>query len=224
MDATIKQEKKSNDKLMPKIKLILKSVREYKWYAVASPFAMILEALMECVIPFHMSMFINRLQDMQNSVEGFSMTPLWPLIISLIVMACLSLTGGILGGVLACTASAGLAKNLRSDLYKKIQSFSFGNIDKFHASSLITRLTTDIQNVQQSFQMSIRIVFRAPMVLIFAAVIAFAAILSVSIAPAFIFPAVIVFAPILSAARVPVVILPASREAILALAIVASLI
>ena len=173
MDATIKQEKKSNDKLMPKIKLILKSVREYKWYAVASPFAMILEALMECVIPFHMSMFINRLQDMQNSVEGFSMTPLWPLIISLIVMACLSLTGGILGGVLACTASAGLAKNLRSDLYKKIQSFSFGNIDKFHASSLITRLTTDIQNVQQSFQMSIRIVFRAPMVLIFAAVMAF---------------------------------------------------
>ena len=67
----------------------------------------------------------------------------------------------------------GLAKNLRSDLYKKIQSFSFGNIDKFHASSLITRLTTDIQNVQQSFQMSIRIVFRAPMVLIFAAVMAF---------------------------------------------------
>ena len=62
---------------------------------------------------------------------------------------------------------------VRSDLYKKIQSFSFGNIDKFHASSLITRLTTDIQNVQQSFQMSIRIVFRAPMVLIFAAVMAF---------------------------------------------------
>ena len=96
-----------------------------------------------------------------------------PYIIILIVMAILSLTFGVLGGRTAAIASTGLAKNLRGDLYRKLQSFSFENIDKFSNSSLVTRMTTDVTNTQQAFQMCIRIVVRAPLMLIFSIVMAF---------------------------------------------------
>lgn len=172
--------------MFKKIKLILKSVREYKKYAIITPFFMIGEALLECALPFVMSVFVDlignltSLEDMTKSFAYYNETlgfevqaSLVGVIIVLVSMALLSLAFGILGGRTAAKASVGLAANLRLDLYKKIQSFSFGNIDKFHASSLVTRLTTDISYVQMSFQMMIRIVIRAPLMLIFSGVMAF---------------------------------------------------
>ena len=152
-----------------KIKLILKSVREYKIYAFLTPIFMIGEALLECLLPFYMSEFVDEIE----AVSQDTFSNLVPYIIILIVMATLSLTFGVLGGRTAAIASTGLAKNLRGDLYRKLQSFSFENIDKFSNSSLVTRMTTDVTNTQQAFQMCIRIVVRAPLMLIFSIVMAF---------------------------------------------------
>ena len=163
-----------------KIKLILKSVREYKKYAIITPFFMIGEAALECGLPFVMSRLVNTIyyintpEDMTRVIpEAPWAIPLLGIIGILIGMAMLSLLFGILGGRTAAKASVGLATNLRSDLYRKIQSFTFENIDHFHTSSLVTRLTTDVNNVQMSFQMMIRIVVRAPLMLIFSSVMAF---------------------------------------------------
>jgi len=167
-----KEEKKAERSLMKeKIKLILRSVREYKKYAIICPLFMMGEAMMECAIPFHMSMFLNRLQAMQQT--SFSFQPLIGLIIALIIMLLISVTCGVFGAIYGAKASTGLAKNLRSDLYRKIESFSFGNIDKFSASSLITRMTTDINNIQMAFQLCVRVVIRAPLMLIFSAIMSF---------------------------------------------------
>ncbi len=167
-----------------KIKLILKSLRQYKKDAIVTPFFMIGEAALECALPFVMSMFVDTLRHI-TKIEDF-MTPfpyangpihlevsLFWLIITLVGMALLSLACGILGGVFASRASVGMAANLRSDMYKKLETFSFANIDKFSASSLVTRMTTDISTVQMAFQMSIRAVIRAPLLMIFSAVMAF---------------------------------------------------
>lgn len=167
-----------------KIKLILKSLRQYKKDAIVTPFFMIGEAALECALPFVMSMFVDTLRHI-TKIEDF-MTPfpyangpihlevsLFWLIITLVGMALLSLACGILGGVFASRASVGMAANLRSDMYKKLETFSFANIDKFSASSLVTRMTTDISTVQMAFQMVIRAVIRAPLLMIFSAVMAF---------------------------------------------------
>ena len=167
-----------------KIKLILKSLRQYKKDAIVTPFFMIGEAALECALPFVMSMFVDTLRHI-TKIEDF-MTPfpyangpihlevsLFWLIITLVGMAFLSLACGILGGVFASRASVGMAANLRSDMYKKLETFSFANIDKFSASSLVTRMTTDISTVQMAFQMVIRAVIRAPLLMIFSAVMAF---------------------------------------------------
>ena len=167
-----------------KIKLILKSLRQYKKDAIITPFFMIGEAALECALPFVMSMFVDTLSHI-TKIEDF-MTPypytngpihlevsLFWLIITLVTMALLSLACGILGGVFASRASVGMAANLRSDMYKKLETFSFANIDKFSASSLVTRMTTDISTVQMAFQMVIRAVVRAPLMMIFSAVMAF---------------------------------------------------
>ena len=167
-----------------KIKLILKSLRQYKKDAIITPFFMIGEAALECALPFVMSMFVDTLRNI-TKIEDF-MTPfpyvngpihlevsLFWLIITLVTMALLSLACGILGGVFASRASVGMAANLRSDMYKKLETFSFANIDKFSASSLVTRMTTDISTVQMAFQMVIRAVVRAPLMMIFSAVMAF---------------------------------------------------
>ena len=153
-----------------KIKLILASVREYKKYAILTPILMIGEAAMECAIPYVMSLFLDQIERMGWNIN---FVDLLPYIIGLILMAMISLTCGILGGRTAAIASTGLAKNLRSDMYKKLQSFSFENIDKFSNSSLVTRMTTDITNAQQSFAMCIRIVVRAPLMLLFSVIMAF---------------------------------------------------
>ena len=171
-----------------KIKLILKSLRQYKKAAFITPIFMVIEAALECALPFIMSMFVDTIEYIskpedimeafpyQNPNFGLDMkVSLFWLIIILISMALLSLTCGILGGVFGSKASVGLASNLRSDMYKKLESFSFANIDKFSASSLVTRMTTDISSVQMAFMMMIRIVVRAPLMMIFSAVMAFIA-------------------------------------------------
>ena len=146
---------------------VLKSVREYKIFAIITPLFMIGEAAVECALPYVMSRFVN-------SIEGVSsIEPLIPYFIIIVGMTIVSITCGILGGRFASFASCGFAKNLRNDLYKKVESFSFENIDHFHASSLVTRMTTDVNNAQMSFAMAIRIVIRAPLMLIFSAVMAF---------------------------------------------------
>ena len=167
-----------------KIKLILKSLRQYKKDAIVTPLFMIGEAALECALPFVMSMFVDTMRNItsledfmtlyqyENGPISMKVSLFW-LIITLVVMAIFSLLFGILGGVFASRASVGMAANLRSDMYKKLESFSFANIDKFSASSLVTRMTTDISSVQMAFQMVIRAVVRAPLMMIFSAVMAF---------------------------------------------------
>lgn len=176
--------------MLQKIKLILQSVREYKKYAIITPIFMLFEALIECVMPFIMSALIDSVSQNVNKLNTFQdiFAPLtythnglgltinvtiFGIMITLIIMAVLSLTCGILGGRTAARASAGMAANLRSDLYKKIQSFSFSNIDKFSSASLVTRMTTDVNNVTMAFQMLLRIVIRAPLMMLFSAIMAF---------------------------------------------------
>ena len=179
-----------------KVKLILKSARQYKKYAIVTPFFMIGEAVLECALPFVMSIFVDTIKPAHEAMLMKGSTDFWEMmtttvacppntlnftfnvsllgcILVLIGMALLSLTCGILGGRMAAKASVGFATNLRMDLYKKLQSFSFGNIDHFHTSSLVTRMTTDVNNVQMAYQMLIRGIIRAPLMLIFSAVMAF---------------------------------------------------
>lgn len=159
-----------------KIRLILKSVRQYKKYAIITPLFMVGEAAMECAMPFIMGMFVDEIKQLTSPQSFFVVSsgiPVFYIALILLGMAIISLICGILGGKFASIASVGLAANLREDLYKKLTSFSFENIDKFSASSLVTRMTTDINNVQMAFQMVIRIVVRAPLMLIFSAVMTF---------------------------------------------------
>ncbi len=146
---------------------VLKSVREFKKYAIITPLFMIGEAAVECALPLVMSEFVERIEKV-NSIKE-----LLPFILVILAMAVVSITCGILGGRFAAYAASGFAKNLRHDLYQKVESFSFENIDHFHASSLVTRMTTDVTNTQNSFAMAIRIVVRAPLMLIFSAIMAF---------------------------------------------------
>ena len=148
-------------------KKVFKSVREYKKFAIITPLFMIGEAAVECALPFIMTLFVDSIKDVDN------VAALLPYIFAILGMAVVSITCGILAGRFASIASCGFAKNLRNDLYRKVESFSFENIDHFHASSLVTRMTTDVTNAQQSFAMVIRIVIRAPLMLIFSAVMAF---------------------------------------------------
>ena len=146
---------------------VLKSVREFKKYAIITPLFMIGEAAVECALPLVMSEFVERIEKV-NSIQE-----LLPFILVILGLAIVSITCGILGGRFAAYAASGFAKNLRHDLYQKVESFSFENIDHFHASSLVTRMTTDVTNTQNSFAMAIRIVVRAPLMLIFSAIMAF---------------------------------------------------
>ena len=163
--------------MIENIKLILKSVRQYKKPALITPLFMVGEAGMECAMPFIMGMFVDGIKVITTPNDFFASgpngIPVFYLALILLGMAIVSLLCGIYGGKFASIASVGLAANLRSDLYKKLTSFSFENIDRFSASSLVTRMTTDINNVQMAFQMMIRIVVRAPLMLIFSAVMTF---------------------------------------------------
>ena len=161
-----------------KFRYILKSVRQYKKYAIITPLFMIGEAGLECAMPFLMGDFVDGIKKLTTPNDFFSVggdlgIPVFYSALILLGMAILSLICGWLGGRTASIASVGLACNLRKDLFEKLTNFSFENIDKFSASSLITRMTTDISNVQMAFQMMIRIVVRAPLMLIFSAIMTF---------------------------------------------------
>ena len=144
------------------IKKLSKSIREYKTTALLTPLYMIGEVAMEVLIPTLMALIID------NGVYNSDISYIVKLSILIVVAAILSMAFGIMGAKSGSKASCGFAKNLRHDLFHHIQDFSFKNIDSFSTSSLITRLSTDVQNVQQAFQMIIRICFRAPIMFIFA--------------------------------------------------------
>ena len=143
------------------VKTLLGSVREYKKPSLMTPVFMILEAVCECLIPFMMAKMLEGDAQMSQILTYGSI---------MVALAVLSLTCGILGGQFAARASCGFAKNLRKDLFYAVQDFSFKDVDKFSTSSLVTRLTTDVTNVQQAYQMCLRIVIRVPLMFIFSVV------------------------------------------------------
>lgn len=149
------------------IKKLAGSIREYKKASIVTPIFVSLEVVMECIIPFVIAELVNRIKD------GCEMRTILNYGLVLVAMACLSLLFGALAGMTCATASCGFAKNLRRDMFLNIQKYSFENIDRFSTSSLVTRLTTDVTNVQMAFMMIIRIAVRAPFMLIFAFVMAF---------------------------------------------------
>ena len=148
------------------IKKLARRVREYKKYAIATPLFMVGEVAMETLIPMIMAYLIDR------GIEQGNMAQIWINGAILLVAAFLSMFFGVKGGEMAATASCGFARNLRHDMYYSIQDYSFSNIDKFSTSSIITRLTTDVTNVQNAFQMIMRMAVRSPMTLIFSMVMA----------------------------------------------------
>ena len=147
---------------------LMKSVRDYKPYTVATPLLVLGEVACEMTIPFVTANLIDTIK------VGATVEELLPTSGLLVLLAITSLFFGAAAGITCSHASCGFAKNLRRDLFYKIQTFSFANIDDFSSSSLVTRLTTDITNVQQAFMMMIRIAVRSPLVLIFAFTMAFA--------------------------------------------------
>ena len=142
------------------IKKLMKSIREYKKDSILTPICVAIEVILETIIPLLMANLID------DGVYGGEMNLVYKIGLELILCAVLSLVFGVLSGNFAAKASSGFAKNLRKDLYYKVQDFSFINIDKFSTSSLVTRLTTDVTNVQNAFQMIIRIAVRTPLMLI----------------------------------------------------------
>lgn len=145
------------------VKTLLKSVREYKKPALITPLFMVLEAVCECMIPYMMTKMLATGAD--GSVPMRQILTYGGI---MLVLAVFSLTGGVMGGKYAAIASCGFAKNLRKDLFYSVQDFSFKDVDKFSTSSLVTRLTTDVSNVQMAFQMCLRIVIRVPLMFFFA--------------------------------------------------------
>ena len=151
------------------VKTLLKSVRQYKKPSLVTPVFMAVEAFCECLIPFLMAQMIN-----QSVLEGGNAMPhILKYGALLLLLAAGSITSGVLAGQFAATASCGFASNLRHDLFYAVQKFSFADVDKFSSSSLVTRLTTDVTNVQQSYQMCLRIAIRVPLQFIFAIIMSF---------------------------------------------------
>lgn len=149
------------------IRVLKKSIREYKRDSILTPVLVAFEALVECIIPLMVANLVNRMQN------GCDISVIVKFGVILTVMACFSLLFGALAGIKAANASAGFGKNLRKDLFVAVQNFSFENIDRFSASSLVTRMTTDVTNVQMAYMMIIRTVVRAPLMLIFSLVMGF---------------------------------------------------
>ena len=167
---------------MGTIKTLSKSVREYKKYAILTPIFMIGEVLVECMIPFITAALVNAIR------AGCELKTIAYYGLALLGMAVLSLCFGALAGRTAAIASCGFAKNLRHDLYVSVQRFSFSNIDKFSTSSLVTRLTTDVANVQMAFMMIIRTAVRSPLMITFALIMAMAISPKMSVAFAVVVP------------------------------------
>ncbi len=149
------------------IKTLKNCVREFKRATIATPLLVSGEVVLECIIPFIVAELVN------NISKGCELSVILKYGGLLVVMAIFSLTFGMLAGMTCAKASCGFARNMRHDMFDSIQNFSFENIDKFSTSSLVTRLTTDVMNVQQAFMMLIRTAIRAPFMLIFAFFMAF---------------------------------------------------
>lgn len=147
-------------------KTLLKSLREFKKQTILTPLFMMGEVILECLLPYLMAQLID-------SLTGERMSPILICGIELLVLAMLSLFCGYSSARFGATASCGFARNLRQDLYYKVQTFAFSDIDKFSSASLVTRLTTDVSNVQNAFQMVIRIAVRTPLMLIFSVIMSF---------------------------------------------------
>ena len=160
---------------MKLVKKLMESIREYKKASILTPIFVTVEVVMEVLIPFVMASLIDK------GIEAGSMSVIWKYGILLLVLAMISLAFGTLAGHQASIASCGLSQNLRKDMYYRIQNFSFSNIDKFSTASIVTRLTTDVTNVQNAYQMLIRVAVRAPIMIIFAMVMSFSINVKISL-------------------------------------------
>lgn len=149
------------------VKTLSNSIREYKKDSIMSVIYIIFEVIMECIIPFILANLVNGIR------SNIPIGDLFKQGLILVVMAMLSLAFGILAGKKSAVASAGFARNLRKDIFQKVQGFSFENIDSFSNSSLLTRLTTDVTNVQNAYMMTIRMAIRSPFMFVFSFVMSF---------------------------------------------------
>lgn len=149
------------------VKTLSKSIREYKKDSIMSIIYIVFEVIMECIIPFILANLVNGIR------SNIPIGDLFKQGLILVVMAMLSLAFGILAGKKSAIASAGFARNLRKDIFEKVQGFSFENIDSFSNSSLLTRLTTDVTNVQNAYMMTIRMAIRSPFMFVFSFVMSF---------------------------------------------------
>jgi len=149
------------------MKKLARSIRQYMGSTIATPLLVSGEVVLECTIPFYIAELINRIKAGAGVAEIASFGGI------LALMAVGSLIFGMLAGMTCATASCGFGRNLRSDLYRAANDFSFDNIDRFSTSSLVTRMTTDVTNVQNAFMMLIRVAVRSPFMLIFAFIMAF---------------------------------------------------
>lgn len=149
------------------IRKLSRAIREYKRDTVLTPLTAAMEVVMEVIIPVLMAGLID------NGINAGDMGVIWKTGLLLVLCAIVSLAFGVLSGFFGARASTGFARNLRQDMYYAVQKYSFSNIDKFSTGSIVTRLTTDVTNIQNTFQMLIRIAVRAPSTLIFSMIMAF---------------------------------------------------
>ncbi len=149
------------------IKTLARSIREFKKPAIITPLLVVVEVVLECIIPFVIANLVNEMQ------AGCDMGTIVHYGVQLLIMAALSLVFGVAAGNTCATASTGFARNLRKDMFYRIQDYSFENIDKFSVSSLVTRMTTDVINVQMAFMMIIRVAIRGPLMMIFSFIMGF---------------------------------------------------
>lgn len=149
------------------LKTLLKQVKEYKLVSLLTPVVMLLEVVMETLIPFLMASIID------DGINAGNINHIYKIGLLMVLVAGIGLLGGVLGGRFGAVASTGFARNLREAMFNKIQTYSFSNIDKFSTAGLVTRLTTDVTNVQNAYQMCLRIAMRAPATMICSLVMAF---------------------------------------------------
>lgn len=149
------------------IRKLMKSIRQYKLPSILAPIFVAFEVVMEVLIPYYMADLID------YGINAGNMSVVAKTGIMLVAFAALSLIFGALSGIVCAKASTGFAANLRHDMYYKVQKFSFSNIDRFSTSSIVTRLTTDVTNVQMAYMMIIRIAVRCPLMLAFSLIMSF---------------------------------------------------
>ena len=173
------------------IKRLARSIREYKWAALLSPLCMVGEVTMEILIPLVIAGLIDK------GIDAGNMSVVWRQGGQLAICALCSLLFGVASAFFASYASTGFARNLRHDMFNKVQTFDFSNIDKFSSSSIVTRLTSDVATLQMTFQMCIRMIFRTPVMLVMALVMAFRISVKLSMIYCVVLPALAVVLVIL---------------------------